>query len=483
MQDCSRPIGIVLCLALLLGTAPAVRAEAPISLHPENPHYFMWRGKPTVLVTSGEHYGAVLNLDFEYEKYLDELRAKGLNHTRTFSGVYREIGSSFGITDNPLAPEPHRYIGPWARSETPGYFDGGNKFDLTRWDKAYFHRLREFLAKASERGVVVELTLFCPMYNDDLWKACPMNAANNINDVGRVGREEVYTLKHDDLLQAQIAVTRKIVQEVSEFDNLYFEICNEPYFGGVSMDWQRKMADVIAETEKELPRRHLISMNIANGSQRVENPHPVVSIFNFHYCTPPDAVAMNYDLNRVIGENETGFRGRDDLLYRTEGWEFLLAGGALYNNLDYSFTTSHPDGSFLGYKSPGGGSPALREQLAILKQFLESFQFIKMAPEPTLVKSVSGGFAARALSEPEKQYAIYVHAPLPKKPENLESHRRRNASVTLELELPKGEYRAEWVSTMTGKIERSEPFAHGGGSKRLESPRFDDDIALRIRSQ
>ena len=29
-----------------------------------------------------------------------------------------------------------------------------------------------------------------------------------------------------------------------------------------------------------------------------------------------------------------------------EGWEFLLAGGGLYNNLDYSFTAGHEDGTF-----------------------------------------------------------------------------------------------------------------------------------------
>jgi hypothetical protein len=47
-----------------------------------------FRGKPTALVTSGEHYGAVLNLDFDYAKYLDTLSADGLNLTRTFSGSY-----------------------------------------------------------------------------------------------------------------------------------------------------------------------------------------------------------------------------------------------------------------------------------------------------------------------------------------------------------------------------------------------------------
>lgn len=119
--------------------------ERPIALHPENPHYFVWRNQPTVLVTSGEHYGALLNLDFDYERYFDELRSFDLNHTRTFSGTYRELSSSFGISDNPLAPRPNRYVAPWARSNQAGYSDGGSKFDLTTWEDAYFKRLRDFM--------------------------------------------------------------------------------------------------------------------------------------------------------------------------------------------------------------------------------------------------------------------------------------------------------------------------------------------------
>ena len=57
-------------LILFSAVALANGASKPIALHPDNPHYFLWRGKPTVLVTSGEHYGAVLNPDFDYVKYL-----------------------------------------------------------------------------------------------------------------------------------------------------------------------------------------------------------------------------------------------------------------------------------------------------------------------------------------------------------------------------------------------------------------------------
>ena len=79
--------------------------------------------------------------------YLKALRADGLNHTRLFTGSYREIPGSFGITDNTLAPLPHRYLCPWARSSTAGYDQGGNKFDLKKWDEDFFSRLKDFMTQ------------------------------------------------------------------------------------------------------------------------------------------------------------------------------------------------------------------------------------------------------------------------------------------------------------------------------------------------
>jgi hypothetical protein len=439
----------------------------PISLHPGNQHYFLFRGKPTVLITSGEHYGAVLNLDFDYVRYLSELHAHGLNHTRTWAGTYRENPGSFEITDNTLAPLPNRYLCPWARSTTPGCFDGGNKFDLTKWDDSYFKRLKDFLTQASKRGIVVELNLFCPNYDDTLWKANPMNAANNINGIGDCPRTDVYTLKHRDLFAIHEAVTRKIIQELRDFDNLYYEVCNEPYFGGVSLEWQHRIVDVIVDAEKELPRKHLISMNIANGRLKVTKPHLDVSIFNFHYCVPPDVVEMNYGLNKVIGENETGFRGRKDVTYRTEGWEFIIAGGSLYSNLDYSFTSKHSDGSFMDYKSPGGGSPELRHQLSILKDFIHSFDFVRMAPKNAVIKGgVPKGATARALIESGKQYALYIAG---------------GKQADLKLELPAGTYVIEWLDTKTGKVVKRERLPHTEGDATLISPEYTEDIALRIK--
>src|SRR5256885_15765451 len=183
-----RSVASGLRLLVLLMLLPAIsQAEgAPLALHPKNPHYFLFRGKPTALITSGEHYGAVLNLDFDYAKYLDTLAKDGLNLMRTFSGAYVEPHGAFNIASNTLAPGAGRFICPWARSDTPGYANGGNKFDLTKWDENYFKRLKDFVAQASKLGIVVEMNLFCPMYDESQWRLSPQNAINNANGIGEV---------------------------------------------------------------------------------------------------------------------------------------------------------------------------------------------------------------------------------------------------------------------------------------------------------
>ena len=471
-------LSILLCCAVM--TLPL--SADPIKLHPKNPRYFEFNNRPAVLVTSGEHYGAVLNAAFDFVPYLDELASKKLNLTRTFSGTYREIPESFGITDNVLAPKSGKYLAPWARSDQPGESDGGNKFDLTKLDESYFKRAKDFVREAGKRGVVVEYVLFCPFYDDKLFAANPMNAKNNVNGVGTMPANEVYTLKHPEMVRTHEAFVRRVVAELNEFDNLYFEICNEPYFGGVTLDWQAHIAKVIVETEKNLPKKHLIAQNIANDKKKVEKPDPNVSVFNFHYATPPDTVAMNYALNKVIGDDETGFKGKDDFTYRSEGWDFLIAGGAVYSSLDYSFTVDHPKGTLREYKSPGGGSPELRQQLGILKEFMESFDFINMKPMNDVMKggtitatlnpgsrdgarATNAQVSVRTLAIHGQQYAAYV---------------RGGTKASLMVNLPPGKYLAQWHNTRTGKVEAKADL-EGGGERTLESPAYDQDIALSIR--
>jgi hypothetical protein len=458
---------VLLPIAVSGAATLSAAQSSPIALHPENPHYLIWRGEPAILITSGEHYGAVLNRAFDYNRYLTTLQSHGFNLTRTFSGAYCEPVGAFKIERNTLAPAAGDLLCPWARSEKAGYANGGNKFDLTKWDREYFRRLTDFVRRAGQCGIVVEMVLFCPFYEEDMWRLSPMNAANNVNGMGSMPRTDVYTLKHPDLLAVQDAMVRQIVTALKDFDNLCYEICNEPYFGGVTEEWQNHIAETMAHTEAALPRQHLIAQNIANKSKKIENPNPLVSIFNFHYAKPPVTVAENYHLNRVIADDETGFAGDDRVKpYRLEAWDFLLAGGAVYSNLDYSFTVGCEEGT-ASINAPGGGGPELRGQLQILKTFLQGFDFVRMKPDNSIIKSpLPKDITVRALCESGRAYALYVNG---------------NGLTELAVELPRGAYRAEWVNTKTGRVEKQESFRQEDAAHTLQAPPYVDDLALRLR--
>ncbi len=461
--------------------------HSPICLDSDNPHYFFFQGKPLVLVGSGEHYGSVLNTAFNYSRYVETLDKAGMNQTRLFSGVYHELPGDFGIVKNTLAPDAKSFLCPWVRSGIPGAVDGLNKYDLTHWNEAYFIRLVDFMRVASSHNIIVEVNLFCPFYQDRMWDVSPLNAKNNINGIGDMKRTDVYTLKDSRMQAVQDEMLRRFIAALGNFHNFYFEICNEPYFGGVTVDWQKHIAKRIADTEAASSNHHLISQNIGNGSEKVLNPNPLVSIFNFHYSRPPDSVVMNYDLNKVVGFNETGFDGTGDAPYRIEAWDFLIAGGALYSNLDYSFVAGHEDGSF-DDKHAGGGGPTLRHQLNLLRRFIEGLDFVRMAPSAQVLKGVTpAGASVRVLAEPGRAYAVYLHHGHPArevKPGivgySLDSNVHQEQ---LALDLPRNSYIAEWIDTKTGKIDKRERFTHEGGEKTLASPEYTEDIAVRVLAQ
>jgi hypothetical protein len=468
--------------------------EQPISLHPENPHYFLYKNQAMALVGSGEHYGAVFNGDFDYHKYLETLSADGMNYTRLFGGSYVEVpAKSFGILRNDLAPEPGRFTSPWARSAEPGYQGGGNKFDLQKWNPEYFSRLRDFLADASKHGIIVEITLFSSQYGEMQWNVSPFNRKNNVNQTDQIDWKKLNTLDNGNILGHQEKYTRKLIGEASAYPNVIFEIANEPWsdrpvltdvvnpylFTGrdqypnsvdlpdaQTMAWQARVADWITSEQSKLPHKHLIAQNCCNFVYSVREVLPGVSILNFHYAYP-EAAILNYGLGKMLSYDESGFLGREDDKYARQAWNFMLSGGGIFDHLDYSFSVGHEDGKDLEANGPGGGSPALRKRLRILSEFLRSLPLVEMHPDLTTVKH-AGGVATHMLSSAKGEYAMYIDG---------------NGPADITLNLPGGEYEISWIDVVQGGTKGGEYFHHDGGEKLLKTPPFSNGIAMLLRKR
>lgn len=490
-------MAIMLARFLLITTLLiASLAAQPVRLHPENPRYLQFQGKLFLPITSAEHYGALLNGDFDYRRYLATLAREGMNYTRIFTGVYVEGPGSFGIKRNTLAPAEGRIVAPWARSSTPGYAVGGNKFDLMQWNPTYFARLKDFMTEAARLGIVVEVTLFSSIYNEKHWGIQPFHPDNNINGTQLADYKQAHTLQNGNLLPHQERLVRKLVQELNGFDNLIFEVQNEPWADQevftntrnpylreparnrypnsidlpteASLDWHDRVMQWVYSEESRLPKQHLQAFNYCNFYHPVHRVPALASIVNFHYAYP-EAAALNHGLGKVIGYDESGFHTGDDTFYRKEAWRFLLAGGGLFNSLDYSFNVGKEDGTDLEPNGPGGGSPALRRHLKILRDFLEGFDLPKMRPDSTVVHHAPGSFV-QALSLPGQAYAMSVDATPQAGP--------------LRLHLPPGSYTAEWVDPLTGSLLQAFQLnATPDGTWLVPLPGKGKDFALRIRQK
>lgn len=113
----------------------------PVSLSPENPCYFFYKGKPVLLLSSDHHYGAVIDSQFDYNTSLEYLGNQGMNITRIYAGAMFEPDNKF-YRENPLGPAAGKQILPWVQTTQAGAAAqlGGFKYDLGHWNEAYFTR-------------------------------------------------------------------------------------------------------------------------------------------------------------------------------------------------------------------------------------------------------------------------------------------------------------------------------------------------------
>ncbi len=475
-------------------TSLAQVSAEPIKIHPDNPRYYLFKGQPTILITSAEHYGAVINLDFDYVRYLDALKAYGLNYTRPWPGECLEMVGEF-CPDNVTGVRPSRTIVPWARSSVPSCVYGGNKYDLDRWNPEFFARLKDFIVKAGERDIVVELFFLSSQYSHR-WPLCPLYHENNIQGVGKCDFKDVQTLKDPELVRRQSDYVSKISQEVNEYDNLILEICDEPSNFTPHAEagpWVGHMLQVVHDTEAKLPKKHLVAQM---GEGPIGGPvdfagSPLLSIISGQYVWGGEAdseqmggmkiLDYEYYHNKPIEMNETmyypfQYREGDPILdSRVEAWEFMVGGGASFNQLNSLYTVEDPTGN-----TPDNAQ--IVRALRNLKDFIYSFDFIKMLADKSFVVSgVAEGVYCRGMSQPGEQYALYLHhsrlAPNLMYYIAMPGHYKE----TLVLDLPGGTYKADWVDPAFGSEISSVIFTHQGGKMDLDIPEYTLDVALRIK--
>ena len=301
----------------------------------------------------------------------------------------------------------------------------------------------------------------------------------------------MHTKRNGNLYKYQEAMVRKITNELNKYDNVIFEIQNEPWSdqegklfllnktvipkeeqlwytrsnqaSELSLEWQSAIAAIVRDEESILPQKHLIAQNYCNYAQPIPEIDKNVDIMNFHYVWPK-AVEWNYGYNKPISFDESGFSQKNEATYRKQAWRFIMAGGAVFNNLDYSFVVGHEDGSFEENNSPGLGTKSLRRQFKFLKDFMAELDFVNMEDANHLVKHAPG-FIYQGLAQEGNAYAFYFEG---------------EGDCNVKLKVANGRYNVKWLSPKTGGILKSESYIVNDSFVVTEQSSIHEDVIILI---
>ena len=481
--------------------------QAALAIHPLNPKYFLFRGKPLVLLAPSEHYGSIVNRRFDFERYLSEAAAAKQTVTRTFL-LYRELQSARNPC-SPVKPDSPDYVAPWPRTGPGSARDGEPKYDLDKWNPEYFARLHKFLSLASKLGIVVELTVFSNTYSDDVWDLNPLRGGNNLQNVGGVKWQEYLSQRDRKLFERQVAYARKIVQETSRYDNIYYEVCNEPGGGFESEptpaevdDWQNAVANVLREEMRKLNSPHLLAGQNAfsyksDFSQAFDASYSgkMLDIVNVHPLPNLTLKGREYQLGNFMSKELQLAEFRDFFLMasreakptvsdednaaslylddtgwtidRKRAWMAVFC-GAHYDFIDFSIQ-AHMEGGTAESKQK------IRKWMKNLSVFIHDIDFIHGAPAQKWILSAPEHVVSAGLAVHGKDYLAY----LADGREIRESGAGKPISGKMSIQLPAGDYRIHFYSPVSG--EYSPPHSvKGGGTIDVALDPFVHDLVLRV---
>src|SRR5205814_7292840 len=122
--------------------------------------------------------------------------------------------------------------------------DGGLKFDLTRFNQAYFDQLRARVIQAGQRGIYVSLILFegfsihRKVRQVNPWLADPFQRDNNVNGInadpnGNGSGEEFFSLSYPSLTALQQSFVRRIVDTLNDLDKVRYAVSGETHLSSL----------------------------------------------------------------------------------------------------------------------------------------------------------------------------------------------------------------------------------------------------------
>jgi len=461
---------------LWLNRPAKTTVRGPLRVHPDNPRYFSDGSGKAICLTGSHTWNNLKDMGptdppaaFDFDGYLDFLQKYNHNFIRLWTWEL----TKFDYTGKIIYADHF----PWPRTGPGLALDGKPKFDLSKFDPAYFERLRKRVEAAGRRGIYVAVMLFEGHGPRDSrppwrWDGHPFHAANNINgingDPDGDGRGiEVHTLQVPAVTAVQEAYVRKVIETLNDLDNVLYEIANEA--GSYSTEWQYHFIRFIHAEEKRMAKQHPVGMTFQFARDPQWRGTNTVL-----FAGPADWISPNpaggYRDNPPAADGAKVILTDTDHLWGIGGnpqwvWKSFLRGlnpifMDPYNRVEVADSKEKKQPSFTEYLfSPAKLDPkwnGVRRAMGQTRRFAERMNLAAAKPQNHLA---STGYCLVNDSE----YLVYLP---------------NGGEVTVDLSAATGTFAVEWFNPAQDKTLRGDPVA-GGAVRRFPAP-FEGDAVLYL---
>jgi hypothetical protein len=454
-----------------------------LRVHPESGQRFTSEQGKAIYLTGSHTWTNFQNISghsqgtLDYPAYLRLLREKNHNFMRMW--VWEQAAwAPWTIAMPKFHPLPYLRTGPGSA------LDGEPKFDLTRFNEAYFDRLRSRVSAARDNGIYVSVMLFQgwsvgkkPNEPGNPWSGHPFHRDNNVNGIdgdqnGDGEGTEVHILENPAIGALQQTYVRKVVDTLNDLNNVLWEICNEG--NPESLKWQNHMATSVKNYELTKEKQHPVG--ITAFYPRGDNGDLLRSAAD--WISPSDS-GGDYRANPPAANGSKVIIADTDHIWGVGGdrgwvWKSFVRG------LNPIFMDPLDD---TRWRFSQRKFESCRRAMGHTLAYADQLNLATIRPHDELA---STGFC---LANPGREYFIYV----PFEETRLESKRFtrklrgliRNfrwlfkQKVTVNLSAASGTFLVEWFNPSTGKTRRG-PRVFGGKDYSFTVP-FQGDAALYLR--
>jgi len=448
----------------------SVDTMGPLRVHPDNPRYFTDGSGKAVYLAGHQWFNDLQHnawnsaVRVDWAHYLDFMEQRKLNYLRSW--IVWSVGDPTAGHPTPLMP--------FKRTGPGNALDGKPRFDLHKFNPAFFERLRAQIGAAEKRGIYVSVMLFevygfmdrDGTYPKSLWAGNVFHGPNNTNGIDTDENQDGHGLEFfftsdQQVRDIQRAYVKKAIDTVNEFDNVFFEIANELE----AKQWQYEMIRFVKEYEATKPKQHLVYMSPGGRNRTglwsklskddlIRSPADVYSVtpgWNLKYRDDPPIEAggkpvfMDMDHIAVANDGDNDWNNNP-----STPWKLLTRG---YHQCIYDHDYWKPATNRTSWE-------ATRHSIGMTVEYAKKMDLAHMHPRGDLAST------RYCLANPGKEYLVYL-------PDGGE--------VTVELSAASGRGMVEWFNPRTG-IATSGGAVPGGTKRSFQAP-FDGDAVLYLQAQ